>query len=111
MSQQALPRQSFNAPEPERAAKAALKMEAKPASLLQGHVSELPDAIFKWAMRLCGFAIVGLLGLIVWELVARSQLSWHAFGWKFFIQSDWNPVEDQFGALPFIYGTIVSSLL
>jgi phosphate transport system permease protein len=111
MSHQALPRQSFNAPEPERAAKAALKMEARPASLLQGHVSELPDAFFRWAMRLCGLAVVGLLGLIVWQLVIRSQLSWHAFGWKFFVGSDWNPVEEQFGALPFIYGTIVSSLL
>ena len=108
MSHQALPRQSFNASEPGRA---ALKIEEKPASLLQGHVSELPDAIFGWAMRLCGFAVVALLGLIVWELIARSQLSWHAFGWKFFVQSDWNPVEDQFGALPFIYGTLVSSLL
>jgi len=111
MSQQALPRQSFNAPEPGRASRAALKMEAKPASLLQGKVSELPDAIFGWAMRLCGLAVVSLLALIVWELVVRSQLSWHAFGWKFFVQSDWNPVEEQFGALPFIYGTLVSSLL
>jgi phosphate transport system permease protein len=111
MSQQALPRQSFNAPEPERAAKAALKVQTKPASLLQGDVSEIPDAIFGWAMRLCGLAVVALLGLIVWELIARSQLSWHAFGWSFFVRSDWNPVEDQFGALPFIYGTLVSSLL
>src|SRR5882757_1244111 len=111
MSQQALPRQSFNAPEPERAAKAALKMQTKPASLLQGDVSEIPDAVFGWAMRLCGLAVVALLGLIVWELIARSQLSWHAFGWSFFVRSDWNPVEDQFGALPFIYGTLVSSLL
>ena len=86
-------------------------MEAKPASLLQGRVSALPDAFFGWAMRLCGLAVVGLLMLIVWELIVRSQLSWHTFGWKFFFQSDWNPVEEQFGALPFIYGTLVSSLL
>jgi phosphate transport system permease protein len=111
MSHQALPRQSFNAPKPERASKAALKVEAKPAPLLQGSVSEIPDTLFGWTMRLCGFAIVSLLALIVWELVVRSQLSWHAFGWKFFVQSDWNPVEEQFGALPFIYGTLVSSLL
>jgi len=111
MSHQALPRQSFGAPEPERTAKAALKMEAKPASLLQGSVSEYPDVLFGWTMRLCGLAIVCLLALIVWELVARSQLSWHAFGWKFFVQSDWNPVDEQFGGLLFIYGTLVSSLL
>src|ERR1700719_2669373 len=111
MSNQALPRPRFNAPEPERGSKAALKIEASTGPLLQGKVSEVPDNIFGWAMRLCGAAVVALLGLIVYQLVIGSQLSWHAFGWKFFGQSDWNPVSDQYGALPFIYGTIVSSLL
>ncbi|MGA2234300.1 MAG: phosphate ABC transporter permease subunit PstC [Terriglobales bacterium] len=111
MSNQALPRPRFNAPEPEREQKAALKVETSTKPLLQGKVSEIPDAVFGWAMRLCGLAVVALLGLIVYQLVVGSQLSWHAFGWKFFWQSDWNPVSDQYGALPFIYGTIVSSLL
>jgi phosphate transport system permease protein len=62
-------------------------------------------------MFACAAAILGLLALIVYELIARSQLSWRAFGWSFFFRSDWNPVEDQYGALPFIYGTVVSSLV
>ena len=111
MSNQALPRPRFNAPEPERGSKADLKIETRTTSLLQGKVSEIPDVFFGWAMRLCGLAVVALLGLIVYQLVVGSQLSWHAFGWKFFGQSDWNPVSDQYGALPFMYGTIVSSLL
>ncbi|MGB9071925.1 MAG: phosphate ABC transporter permease subunit PstC [Terriglobales bacterium] len=111
MSHQALPRPRFTPPEPERASKAALKLETKHAPLLQGKVSEIPDVAFGWIMRLCGVAVVCLLGLIVYELIVGSHLSWHAFGWKFFGQSDWNPVEDQYGALPFIYGTLVSSLL
>ena len=111
MSNQALPRPRFNPPQPGRAAKANLKLEATRALLLKPRVSDLPDVAFAWAMRLCGLAVVALLGLIVYELINRSQLSWHAFGWKFFANSDWNPVEEQFGALPFIYGTLVSSLL
>src|SRR5271163_1093176 len=116
MSNQALPRPRFNAPEPERGtsqqgSRATLKIEPRTTPLLRGEVSEIPDAVFGWAMRLCGLAVVALLGLIVYQLVVGSQLSWHAFGWKFFGQSDWNPVEDQYGALPFIYGTIVSSVL
>src|SRR6202142_3387188 len=111
MSNQALPRPRFNAPEPERAPKATLKIEAGTTPLLHGKVSEFPDVAFGWAMRLCGVAVVALLGLIVYQLIIGSELSWHAFGWKFFGQSDWNPVEDQYGALPFIYGTVVSSLL
>ncbi len=62
-------------------------------------------------MLLCGIAILGMLVLIVYELVLRSGLSWHAFGFKFFAGRDWDPVNEHFGALPFIYGTLVSSLL
>jgi phosphate transport system permease protein len=62
-------------------------------------------------MLLCGLAVLGMLVLIVYELVLRSGLSWHAFGFKFFAGRDWDPVNEQFGALPFIYGTLVSSLL
>ena len=62
-------------------------------------------------MTACGLAVLGILGLIVYELVTRSSLSWHAFGFKFFAASDWDPVNELFGALPFIYGTLVSSLL
>ena len=79
--------------------------------LLRTSTGEVPDRIFKSAMTLCGLAVLGVLVLIVYELVSGSRLSWHAFGFKFFAGSDWNPVSEQFGALPFIYGTLVSSLL
>ena len=69
------------------------------------------DAGFRFAMLACALAVLGILGLIVYELITRSGLSWHAFGLKFFFGSDWNPVEDQYGALPFVYGTVVSSAL
>src|ERR1035437_349925 len=100
MSNQALPRPRFNAPEPERGAKAALKVEARTTPLLQGKVSEVPDVAFGWAMRLCGLAVVALLGLIVYQLVGGSERSWHAFCWEVFGQSDWQPGSDQDGALP-----------
>ena len=73
--------------------------------------SRRADAAFFYAMLACALFRAGLVGLIVYELITKSSLSWHAFGWKFFFRSDWDPVNDQFGALPFVYGTIVSSLL
>jgi phosphate transport system permease protein len=73
--------------------------------------SEVPDRIFQGVMTLCGLAVLGVLGLIVFELMGGSGLSWHAFGFKFFAGSDWDPVNEHFGALPFLYGTLVSSLL
>jgi phosphate transport system permease protein len=54
---------------------------------------------------------MAIVGLIVYELITKSRLSWHAFGLKFFFHSEWDPVNDQYGALPFVYGTIVSSIL
>src|SRR4029077_177983 len=58
MSNLALPRPRFNAPEPKRGSKAALKIEARTTPLLQGKVSESPDVFFGRAMRLCGLAVV-----------------------------------------------------
>jgi phosphate transport system permease protein len=81
------------------------------APTLRESGGEVGDRIFKFAMLLCGLAVLGMLVLIVYELVLRSGPSWHAFGFKFFGGRDWDPVNEQFGALPFIYGTLVSSLL
>ena len=81
------------------------------ASLLRGATGEIGDRLFKFAMLLCGLAVLATLGLIVYELMLRSGPSWHAFGFKFFAGRDWDPVNERFGALPFIYGTLVSSLL
>jgi phosphate transport system permease protein len=79
--------------------------------LLHLSAGEIPDFTFKAAVTACALAILGVLILIVYELVTRSALSWHTFGLKFFAGSDWDPVSEKFGALPFIYGTLVSSLL
>jgi phosphate transport system permease protein len=91
----------------------ALTVNAKSAARVLGHTSsgELADKTFHFVMLLCAAAVLVTLVLIVYELAINSSLSWHAFGFGFLRGRDWNPVEDQFGALPFIYGTVVSSLL
>ena len=49
--------------------------------------------------------------LILFELISGSKLTIQKFGMSFFFGSAWDPVNGNFGALPFIYGTVVSSLL
>ena len=49
--------------------------------------------------------------LLVFELYRNSALPRHKFGWNFFVTSTWDPVFENFGALPFIYGTVVTSIL
>jgi phosphate transport system permease protein len=51
-----------------------------------------------------------VLGIFV-ELLRTSQLSISKFGWNFWKTTTWNPVEGEFGALPFIWGTLYSSIL
>jgi phosphate transport system permease protein len=113
MAFSALPRPDMPAPQPVEVTKvSSLPPAGSQAPLsLRGTTGETGDRIFKLAMLLCGLAVLGMLVLIVYELVLRSGLSWHAFGFKFFAGRDWDPVNEQFGALPFIYGTLVSSLL
>jgi phosphate transport system permease protein len=55
--------------------------------------------------------ILAITGLLVLELYTNSSLSRSKFGWNFLVTSTWDPVNDQFGALPFIYGTVVTSFL
>src|SRR5437016_7271634 len=56
-------------------------------------------------------AVVVLVILTVWQLWLGSSLAIQKFGFHFLTTSTWDPVAEQFGALPFIYGTAVSSLL
>jgi phosphate transport system permease protein len=100
----------MSGPQPVAAAKVtANAAESRP--LLRASGGESSDRVFQSAITACGLAVLGVLGLIVYELVVRSTLSWHAFGFKFFASSEWDPVNEQFGALPFVYGTLVSSLV
>jgi phosphate transport system permease protein len=62
-------------------------------------------------MLLCALSIFAIVILILFELISRSRLSIDKFGFSFFFRSAWNPVSGDYGALPFIYGTIASSIV
>jgi phosphate transport system permease protein len=56
-------------------------------------------------------AIILVTILIVWQLWLHSAPSRVKFGLSFLTSKLWNPVTDEFGAWPFIYGTVVTSFL
>ena len=56
-------------------------------------------------------AILLVTALLVFELYVNSSLSRSMFGWSFLVTQTWDPVAGKFGALPFIYGTLVTSAL
>jgi phosphate transport system permease protein len=111
MANPALGAPRLKGPQPIAKREVAQDSEARVSPLTNTGNSELADRFFHGAMLCCGLFVLALVGIIVYELLTKSSLSWHAFGWKFFFRSDWDPVHDQFGALPFVFGTIVSSIL
>lgn len=73
--------------------------------------SRLGDRIFHLVCLAGALAVGVLLALVLWQLFKGSSLAIKEFGWKFFTGREWNPVTGEFGALPFIFGTLVSSFL
>src|SRR6202167_3426103 len=55
--------------------------------------------------------ILLLTSMLVYELWVNSHLSRAKFGWMFFWTTTWDPIFDNYGALPFIYGTLVTSVV
>ena len=69
------------------------------------------DEIARLITFLFAASVVLVTLLLVFELWQGSALPRHKFGFDFFRTSVWDPVFDQFGALPFIYGTLVTAVV
>jgi phosphate transport system permease protein len=67
------------------------------------------DEIVRLITFLFAASVVLVTVLLVYELWIGSALPRHKFGFHFFVTSVWDPIFDQFGALPFIYGTLVTA--
>jgi phosphate transport system permease protein len=83
----------------------------KPISTRTSFADRFADSGFRWVTTLCALSVLVIVALFVYELVVNSELSLKQFGWHFFFGQDWDPVSGEFGALPFIFGTLVSSFL
>jgi phosphate transport system permease protein len=71
----------------------------------------LGDRIFSGLATLFGLLVLLLPAVMLLELGSASRLSFNAFGVGFLRGTTWDPVREQFGAWPFIYGTVVSSVI
>jgi phosphate transport system permease protein len=73
--------------------------------------SKAADALFRFLAWLMAMTVVALVVLVGWKLFQGSRLSIQKFGLGFLTNSNWDPVNGDFGAVPFIFGTFVSSFL
>jgi len=69
------------------------------------------DTVFRGLMLSVALFVVAIVIAMVIALASDSMLSIRQFGFGFLTSSQWNPVKGEYGALPFIYGTVVSSLI
>ena len=69
------------------------------------------DRIFKGVLTLAALSVPILLGFLVYELWDGAALAIARYGFGFVTSSIWDPVAEDFGALPLIFGTLASSLL
>ena len=112
-----IPQPVFTVALPERDTAPAAAAPSRPAtSAIRDYLAtrgsgKAGDGFFGGLMLACALSIIVIVMLILWVLIANSSLSLHAFGFKFFTRTAWNPVSGDFGALPFIYGTLATSLL
>ncbi len=70
------------------------------------------DKITKWVLLVSSFIILLVAGGMVYSLVGGSIPAFKAFGFNFIFSNNWNPTEgkENYGALPFIAGTIITSI-
>lgn len=71
----------------------------------------LGDKIFKSVLLVAAATILLIVAAIVLMMVLNSMPTLERYGLGFLIGREWNPSQEQFGALPFIFGTVVSSLI
>ncbi len=69
------------------------------------------DRIYAVVLALFGLAIPVLFAFILLRVGTSALPAIREFGWSFVTGTEWDPVAGEFGALPFIYGTVVSSAL
>lgn len=80
-------------------------------TIMKQQTTHIGDKVFKTTTMLFALFVFALVFLMGYEMVRGSELSIKQFGWKFLSTSTWDPVAEQYGALPVIFGTLVSSLL
>ena len=69
------------------------------------------DRAFKLLLTLAALTIPTLLGFLVYELFTGAKLAIDRFGFGFVTSSTWDPVAEEFGAFPLMFGTLLSSLV
>src|SRR6187455_2549140 len=84
---------------------------AAPSPELERRGIRLGDVLFQGIAVAASAAATVLLGMIVYQVVSDAWPAIQEFGLAFVWTEAWDPVKDSYGALTFVYGTVVTSLI
>src|SRR6187200_2167475 len=84
---------------------------AAPSPELERRGIRLGDVLFQGIAIAASAAATALLGLIAYQVVSDAWPAIEEFGLSFVWTEAWDPVQDSYGALTFVYGTVVTSLI
>jgi phosphate transport system permease protein len=84
---------------------------AAPPPLISLERKNYGDRVFKLVLTFAALLIPIMLGFLVYELWGGSELAIERFGLDFVTSSTWDPVAEEFGAYPLIFGTLLSSFV
>ena len=71
----------------------------------------ISDAVFRHLTRAAAVGVLFLLSGVIASLIAGSLPAMRTFGLEFLVSSRWNPVTEIFGAMPAVYGTLITSFI
>src|SRR5438552_6457637 len=74
-------------------------------------MQRVKDILFRWLCRSTALLVIAVMLLLVGTMVREAWPAITELGARFLIVTEWNPSEDRIGALPFIYGTLVTSMI
>ena len=69
------------------------------------------DRLFRWLTALFAGAILLILAVMIFEMTKESLPAIVKFNWKFLTVNNWDVVQEDYGSLAFLYGSVVSSIL
>jgi phosphate transport system permease protein len=90
---------------------ASTEAASRPAAAASLERADYGDLVFKGILTVAAIAVPVLLAFLVYELWSGAALAIERYGFGFVTSSTWDPVAEEFGALPLIFGTLASSML
>jgi phosphate transport system permease protein len=89
----------------------AVSASTPPPTLKSPKKGDRGDILAHYLTQVFAGSVILLIGILVWKLWSDSALSRAKFGFGFLVGTNWDPNAGDYGALPFIWGTVLTSML